>query len=121
VRTEIEKKNSQNIRDATITFYRALMKNLTGKRSGEMYRIYKQKGSKGRMYQASKAGEYPAKRTGDLARSFRYVIEKERGRVGTDNEYAVQLEYGTKRMAPRKLFRACTRETEKEIQRIMER
>lgn len=51
---------------------------LVGERSGRWYRVPKTK----RMYQASSPGEPPARRTGDLARSYKVgSLKEEPGRV----------------------------------------
>lgn len=68
----------------------------TGSRSGRIYSF------RGGQHQASAPGEFPANRTGNLAKSSDYVT---RGHteleVGESAEYARYLEDGTSRMDPR--------------------
>lgn len=74
---------------------------LTGTRSGREYRI---PGSS-RTYRASRPGEAPATVTGRLRSSFQFRVREEGGKkvgeVGSPLDYALYLEKGTKRMAPR--------------------
>lgn len=66
---------------------------LVGERTGKWYRVPKTK----RMYRASRPGEAPARRLGDLARSYRMgPLEETAGRVsvkvGSALEYAPILQ-----------------------------
>ena len=74
---------------------------LTGTRSGREYRI---PGSS-RTYRASRPGEAPATVTGRLRSSYQFRVREEGGNkvgeVGSPLDYALYLEKGTKRMAPR--------------------
>lgn len=74
---------------------------LTGTRSGREYRI---PGSS-RTYRASRPGEAPATVTGRLRSSYQFRVREEGGKkvgeVGSPLDYALYLEKGTKRMAPR--------------------
>lgn len=74
---------------------------LTGTRSGREYRI---PGSS-RTYRASRPGEAPATVTGRLRSSFQFRVREDGGKkvgeVGSPLDYALYLEKGTKRMAPR--------------------
>ncbi len=114
----------------------------TGPRTGRLYRIgktpiksakywhmvggkkvYKPMPQTGRFHQASAPGEPPAVWSGRLFRSvFEKVIpvfEKGklawRGFVGTNVEYAPHLEFGTKRMKPRPLWRRAVLECRQQI------
>jgi putative lipase involved disintegration of autophagic bodies len=79
-----------------------LLNVLVGSRSGRQYRI---PGTQ-RVYNASKPGEPPATRTGDLRRSYTVSAPEvtPRGgtiRVGSALPYAAHLEFGTSRVAER--------------------
>jgi hypothetical protein len=102
----------------------------TGPRTGKVYRIGKTPtkadraaGRTFRSHQASAPGEPPAVWSGRL---FRSVFEKvvpvfEKGRlawrgyVGTNVQYAPHLEFGTKRMKPRPLWRRAVLECRQQI------
>ncbi len=73
---------------------RDMVTNLTtGSRSGRLYKV------RGRIVRASAPGEFPAKRTGGLARSANYSV---RGaselEVGVREKYGRYLEFGTRFM-----------------------
>ncbi|MGN7485354.1 HK97 gp10 family phage protein [Priestia megaterium] len=74
---------------------------LVGERSGRTYRI---PGST-RTYRASRPGEAPATVTGRLRSSYRFRVTEtggnKVGEVGSPLDYALYLEKGTSRMAPR--------------------
>jgi hypothetical protein len=86
---------------------------LGGKRSGRMYTVPGTKSTKrrrgGKKYRASKAGEAPAVRTGDLRRSIKVAHHRTartaRAEVGSDLVYAVFLEKGTRRLEARPFLR----------------
>lgn len=111
--------NQRNLRDATVTLFRAVQKKLTGPRSGETYKV---PGTK-KDYTASAPGEPPARRTGALANSIKYVVDNDMliGRVGTNNEYAPMLEKGTDNMEPRPYFIPAVDESMAKIQKIFKR
>ena len=111
VKATLQAGYNRNVREATIIFYRAVLKRFTGSRSGIQYRI---PGAK-KKYTSSAAGQAPAKRTGDLAKSIKYVVSGLLGRVGTDNKYATPLERGTSVMAPRPYFEISADENESAI------
>ena len=87
----------RNITNATVTLFRAVQQEMTGTRTG---RTYKVPGTQ-REYRASAPGEAPARRTGRTANSYRYVIEDDKGIVGSPMKEALFLERGTSKMAPR--------------------
>ena len=118
VAAHIDGVNRRNIRDATMVLYRAVRKKMTGPRTGETYPL---PGGGGGEYQASAPGEPPAKRTGALDASIRFDVQAEKGRVGTDNEYALKLEEGDARIEPRPFLEPAVNETESAIRRIMGR
>lgn len=74
---------------------------LVGDRQGRSYRI---PGST-RTYRASRPNEPPATATGRLRSSYRFTVrdegDKKIGEVGSPLDYALYLEKGTRRMAPR--------------------
>lgn len=71
----------------------------------------------------SAPGEPPGVVTGELRRSMTYEIEKTpqgiTGRVGTNKEYAVPLEFGTSRMAARPFLRPGFEKNRKPIAKIL--
>ncbi len=74
---------------------------LSGQRTGKRYKVPGTRAT----YQASMPGEPPAVRTGTLRNSIKYRMRDE-GKdviadVGSDIEYALYLEHGTRRMAKR--------------------
>jgi hypothetical protein len=89
---------------------------LSGTRSGRTYRI---PGTK-RTYTASAPGEAPAVRFGDLRRSVkveRDPTDPTRVIVGSDLKKAVQLEKGTRRMAPRPHLQPAVEKAMPEVER----
>lgn len=101
-------------------------KGLTGTRKGRRYKVPGTgttgvRGS-GTYYTASAAGEAPARRLGDLAKSIRVMPRilpgRAQARVGTDLEYALYLEHGTRHMAPRPSLRPALNRAMPEIEDI---
>ena len=117
-----------NLKAAAMIWHAGVLKELTGERSGRTYRVpgtgslgkkritvktkhprYKVKQyvrlakvrSGGVMYNASKPGEAPARRTGTLAQTYRFRVKNFYAEVGSPQKYAVALEKGTSKMAPR--------------------
>lgn len=78
-------------------WHKGVVKILRGSRSGRIYRV---PGTQ-RTYQASAPGEAPASRLGDLRTSYRFLVRKNEVLVGTPLHYAVPLEKGSRKMAPR--------------------
>lgn len=76
----------------------------TGSRSGRVYSF------RGKKYTASAPGEPPAKRSGNLARKFKYKVNLNEMKLGSEAfskkgaPYPFFLEGGTKKMAPRPWF-----------------
>ncbi len=109
---------NENLRDATIFLYRAVIKKFSGSRSGKRYRI---PGTKGAMYTSSAPGEPPAVRTNKLKPSYRFVVSKFIGRVGSDSSYARPLERGTSKMKPRPALQPALDESMGKIKQILNR
>lgn len=78
-------------------WHKGVVKELRGSRSG---RVYKVPGTQ-REYTASAPGESPASRLGDLRTSYKFIVKKSEALIGTPLHYAVDLEHGTRKMAPR--------------------
>ena len=78
-------------------WHKGVVKILRGNRSG---RIYKVPGTE-QTYRASAPGEAPASRLGDLRTSYKFIVKKSEALIGTPLHYAVDLEHGTRKMAPR--------------------
>lgn len=111
-----------NLLEATIEWHAGVVEDmLVGDRGGRSYRIP----GTGRTYRASLPGEPPASRTGALRSSYQFrtrnTINGLVGEVGSPLEYAVHLEYGTKRMAPRPHLMPAYHSREKQIKRALGR
>lgn len=107
----------KNVRDATIILFNALQRKMTGTRSGKTYRI---PGTK-KYYRASAPGEAPARRTGDTANSYRYVVDGAVGRVGSPYLHALWLEVGTSKMAKRPALVPAMQENLSQIKSLLSR
>lgn len=68
----------------------------TGSKTGRVY------GFNGGLHQASAPGEAPANMTGKLAKSVNYRVRNQQEMaIGEKEHYAIYLEDGTRKMAPR--------------------
>lgn len=71
----------------------------------------------------SAPGEPPGVVTGELRRSMAHEVEKTpqgvTGRVGTNKEYAVPLEFGTSNMAARPFLRPGLEKGKKQVAKIL--
>lgn len=75
-----------------------------------------------RVHQASAPGEAPATDTGRLANSIEFdQIGPLTATVGSSLLYALYLEYGTTRMAPRPYFRPAVEAVRPKFERALER
>jgi len=87
-------------------------------------RVYNVPGFK-RKYTASSPGEYPATATGTLKKTIRWKVENEGtelvGKVGSEQEYAPALEYGTSKMKPRTFLRPSFEQCRDKIREIFTR
>lgn len=80
------------------------------------------KGPKGRWYKGddpSLPGEPPKKVRGDLQRSITHEVIDDVGRVGTNLDYGLYLEFGTQHMAARPYFRATLDEEARTLAEIL--
>lgn len=70
---------------------------------------------------ASRPGEYPRKRTGDLRTSFDFEFYPSgmKARWGTNVKYGKWLEFGTRRMAPRPWMALTNRAKADEVKRLL--
>lgn len=91
---------------------------LTGRRSGRIYRVPATR----RTYTASAPYEPPAVRLGALRQSYDWDIDGHGVRavaiVGTRLRYALMLEKGTSRMAPRPHLSVAFQNKKSEIERL---
>lgn len=98
---EISDKLGQQLLKSTILVRNEVLKNLSGARSGKLYKVQ----GTNRTYRASAPGEPPASRLGHLRASYQYKVlgsgHNSKGFVGSELEYAHYLEYGTYKMQPR--------------------
>nr|DAL14487.1 MAG TPA_asm: type I neck protein [Caudoviricetes sp.] len=116
-----------NLTAAAVIWHAGVIRKLQGNRTGRLYFVpgtggvtyqtvtvqtksprYKvssyqrrQKVRNGKTYRASRPGEAPASRLGDLRTSYQFRVKQDEAEVGTPLDYAVFLENGTARMAPR--------------------
>lgn len=91
-KANLEQTSRDNLLAATMIWHGGIQKELTGTRSGRSYIV---PGTK-REYTASAPGEAPARRLGDLARSYRYLVKQDEGQVGSGLPHSWTLEKGTK-------------------------
>ena len=101
-RSKIINRARQNLLSATTIWHNEIVNGqLTGQRSGRVYRI---PGTR-RTYRASSPGEPPASRMGILRNGYRFQVvtidEQLTGEVGSPEMYAVWLEKGTSKRAAR--------------------
>ena len=101
VRQNLKEIYERNLQEASLYMVGELRKTNSGQKSG---RVYKVPGTQAE-YTASAPGESPARRTGDLAKSFGWEKKNDTTYiVGNDRKYALHLEKGTSKMAPRPYF-----------------
>lgn len=129
VRAQIKRGLQANLKAAAMLWHGGVIDDqLTGTRSGRTYRVpgtgskekkpivikpkhprYKVSSfirrapviSGGVMYKASRPGEPPASRLGDLRISYKYRVKGLAAEIGSPLPYALALEKGTSKMAPR--------------------
>jgi HK97 gp10 family phage protein len=104
---------------AAIKVHGELVRNiLVGNRSGRVYRVPSTK----QPYRASRPGEAPASREGDLRQTYRFTTEgrghKTVGIVGSPLKYSKWLEKGTSQMAPRPHLSKAFRNKKRDIQSL---
>jgi HK97 gp10 family phage protein len=95
---------------------------------GKTGRVYK-KGKKGKtLHRASAPGEAPANDTGRLVNSIRTeakgngkTVHIKAGGGSKAVKYAVDLEFGTEKMAPRPFMRPALKKAKPEIEKLMRR
>lgn len=97
-----------------------LLEVLVGTRTGRQYTVPRTKTK----YRASKPGEPPASRTGDLRRSYRVGKVEGAGlnkhiKVGSPLRYAPHLEEGTSRMAERPHLEPAVKLSKPEHEQIL--
>ncbi|MCU5070091.1 HK97-gp10 family putative phage morphogenesis protein [Bacillus pacificus] len=119
VKTQINNLCVERVTGATIHLQNQVKKNLTGSRSGKQYKIP----HTSRKYTASKPGEAPAVRTGDLLNSIKYNIKRSQsevlGAVGSDLQKAIWLENGTSHMEARPFLLKTFERERRELKRQM--
>lgn len=116
----IDNLSQGNMERACLFLINKIKRNLSGTRSGRIYRVV---GTK-RKYTASAPGEAPAVRTGRLRNSIKYTISGWAGlhlvgRVGTTLEYGAWLEHGTTKMDARPYIGPAAEESNQDIKRIL--
>ncbi|MCC2436219.1 HK97 gp10 family phage protein [Bacillus paranthracis] len=119
VKAQINNLCIERVTGATIHLQNQVKKNLTGSRSGKQYKIP----HTSRKYIASKPGEAPAVRTGDLLNSIKYNIKRSQsevlGAVGSDLQKAIWLENGTSNMEARPFLLKTFERERRELKRQM--
>ncbi len=118
VRGQLRSQYDENAKKAAYVYLGEVRNMVSGKRSGHTYRVP----GTGATYTASAPGEPPARRTGDLARSFDlYQQHNASWIVGNTRKYSIMLEKGTSKMEPRPYFVRTARENLARLQRILTR
>lgn len=119
VRTQINNMCVEKVTGATIHLQNQVKKTLTGSRSGKQYKIP----HTSRKYTASKPGEAPAVRIGDLLNSIKYNIKRSQsevlGAVGSDLKKAIWLETGTSNIEARPFLVKTFEKERRELKRQM--
>ena len=119
VRTQINAMCVQKVTSASIHLQNQVKKTLTGSRSGKQYKIP----HTSRKYTASKPGEAPAVRIGDLLNSIKYNIKRSQseviGVVGSDLKKSIWLENGTSNMQARPFLLKTFEKERMELKRMM--
>lgn len=136
-----------NLKAAAVIWHGGIIKLLRGTGGGRMYYVpgtggvrkqpitvktkhprykvssYTRNGLKryGRQYQASAPGQPPATRLGDLRTSYRFQVKKNYAEVGSPLKYALALEKGTSRMAPRPHLKPALMQNRARIKAALER
>lgn len=116
---DVDKLNQKAIVQAGNHLRNAWLDKLTGSRTGRTYIVP----GTSVTYTASAPGEAPASRTGRLRQSVAFVINTKGDTVeyvlGSPLEYAMFLEFGTYKMAPRPSLVPVFAENQKEVKRIV--
>ena len=98
-----------------------VLETLSGTRSGRTYYV---PGTR-KTYTASAPGQPPAQATSGLRQSIKGVIEKVKGKVigkvGTDLDYGIMLQYGTRNMAARPWLDVAAKKASNKIKQIFSR
>jgi hypothetical protein len=139
-------RRKEHLLAATVKWHAGVVQELSGQRSGRVYKVPGtgslalvpkevtiKKGPRAgqrvtiryntrvgaRLYNASKPGEAPAVRLGQLRQSYRFRVVgpnyMERGEVGSPLDRALYLEKGTSRMAARPHLEPAFRKNKREI------
>jgi hypothetical protein len=143
---QLDTRRKERLLRATMSWHEGVVEELSGQRAGRLYKIpgtgqvkevvlivntkhprykVKQYARMGRslegakLYHASKPGEAPAVRLGQLRQTYRFRVTgpnyMERGEVGSPLERSVWLEKGTSRMAARPHLEPAYYKKRKEI------
>ncbi len=118
----LKKAGERNIKEATFFVHKTLIGEvLVGNRTGKTYRI--PGGARGvkkkTYYTASAPGEAPARRTGALVTDYKPTVKGFVGIVGAMLIYALMLEKGTQKMAPRPHLGVAFSKSKADIIRIL--
>lgn len=109
---------------ADVSRLKLLTEVLVGQRDGNEYPLPDSKTKPPKTWRASKPGEAPASRLGDLRRSYKVGSIEGQGldktiKLGSQVPYSVWLEFGTKRMAERPHLRPAMRLSKPEHEEIL--
>ncbi|MCZ6942554.1 HK97 gp10 family phage protein [Bacillus mycoides] len=119
VKTHINSMCVEKVTAASIHLQNQVKKNLTSSRSGKQYKIP----HTSRKYTASKPGEAPAVRTGDLLNSIKYNVKRSQsevlGAVGSDLQKAIWLEAGTSHIEARPFLLKAFEKERRVLKRMM--
>ena len=121
--TQVHAQKQKLIDAAGLTLVRAIKLTLSEPGTGRVYRRGSRRATAGKrraarivLHRASAPGHPPAVDTGRLRNSIAY--DRERRRVGTNVEYAKDLEDGTPRMKPRPFMRPTAARVRGELRRL---
>jgi len=118
---DIESHTKVNAKKAAFKAETAIKRQLTGQRSGRTYKVSKS----GEVHTASAPGESPAVLSGDLRASITTAPDPKGNTalyyVGSDKDYAVYLEKGTKYMRPRPYFEKAIKKALNDIRKELAR
>jgi len=114
---QIKQVKQERMQEAVNLVRNHTVEKLSGTRHGRTYRV---PGTKV-YYTASSPGEPPATATARLRQSIKTEIQDEAGLVGTDVEYGLYQEMGTRNILPRPWLRPSFEESEPEVRKIFER
>lgn len=96
-KSEIEKAKAKKAMEAAVHVRNKVVEKLSGNGTGRTYRVP----GTSRTYTASSPGQPPAVLFGDLRKSIQFDSKDSTALVGSELKKSKELEFGTRRIAPR--------------------